>query len=68
VPISPRSVVNANWQVRRVDVALTKMQVEISPDIDTHLPVSPQLAFARFRFICQQPRQPLRHSPKGPRL
>jgi hypothetical protein len=42
VLISPMSVINANWQARRVDVALTKKQVENSPGIDTHLPVSRQ--------------------------
>src|ERR1700686_3780947 len=42
VLISPISVVNANWEARRVDVALTKKQVEKSPDVDTHLPVSRQ--------------------------
>ncbi len=40
VLISPISVVGADWQARRLDVALTKKQVENSPDIDTHRPVS----------------------------
>jgi hypothetical protein len=42
VLISPISVVHADWQARRLDVALTKRQVQNSPDIDTHLPVSRQ--------------------------
>lgn len=42
VLISPISVVNTDWQGRRLDVALTKRQVEYSPDIDTHKPVSRQ--------------------------
>jgi hypothetical protein len=40
VLISPISVINTDWQARRLDVALTKQQVENSPDIDTHRPVS----------------------------
>ena len=40
--ISPISVVNTDWQAKRLDVALTKKQVENSPDIDTHRPVSRQ--------------------------
>ena len=42
VLISPISVVHADWQAKRLDVALTKKQVENSPDIDTHQPVSRQ--------------------------
>jgi len=40
VLISPFSVVHTDWQARRLDVALTKKQVENSPGIDTHQPVS----------------------------
>ena len=40
--ISPFSVVHADWQAKRLDVGLTKKQVEHSPDIDTHRPVSRQ--------------------------
>ena len=40
--ISPFSVTNADWQAKRLDVALTKKQVENSPNIDTHRPVSRQ--------------------------
>ncbi len=42
VLISPISVVNTDWQAKRLDVALTKQQVENSPNIDTHRPVSRQ--------------------------
>jgi len=42
VLISPYSILHTDWQARRVDVALTKKQVENSPDVDTHLPVSRQ--------------------------
>ena len=42
VLISPMSVVHTDWQARRLDVALTKRQVENSPGIDTHKPVSRQ--------------------------
>ncbi|MEO8338557.1 MAG: PRC-barrel domain-containing protein [Nitrospirota bacterium] len=42
VLVSPISVVHTDWPSRRLDVALTKKQVENSPDIDTHKPVSRQ--------------------------
>jgi hypothetical protein len=42
VMISPISVVHTDWKARRLDVALTKKQVENSPDIDTNKPVSRQ--------------------------
>ncbi len=42
VLISPISVVHTDWQTKRLDVALTKKQVENSPNIDTHKPVSRQ--------------------------
>jgi hypothetical protein len=42
VLISPFSVVNADWQAKRLDVRLTRKQVEHSPNIDTHRPVSRQ--------------------------
>jgi len=42
VLISPLSVVSVDWEARRIDVSLTKMQVENSPDVDTHRPVSRQ--------------------------
>lgn len=42
VLISPFSVVRTDWEDKRLDVALTKSQVENSPNIDTHQPVSRQ--------------------------
>ena len=42
VLISPFSVIHTDWPARRLDVALTKKQVEHSPEIDTHQPVSRQ--------------------------
>jgi hypothetical protein len=42
VLISPVSVIVADWQGKRLDVALTMKQVENSPNIDTHRPVSRQ--------------------------
>jgi hypothetical protein len=42
VLISPFSVIQTDWAARQLDVALTKNQVEHSPEIDTHQPVSRQ--------------------------
>ena len=42
VLISPVSVIAADWQGKHLDVALTMKQVENSPNIDTHRPVSRQ--------------------------
>lgn len=42
VLISPFSVIGAGWKAKRLDVALTKAQVENSPEINTHEPVSRQ--------------------------
>ena len=42
VLISPFSILHTDWYARRLEVALTKSQVEHSPNIDTHLPVSRQ--------------------------
>jgi hypothetical protein len=42
VLISPISIVQTDWQARRLDVALTKRQVENSPNIDMDRPVSRQ--------------------------
>jgi len=42
VLISPFSIVRADWQAKRLEVSLTKKQVENSPDIPTHQPVSRQ--------------------------
>jgi hypothetical protein len=51
VLISPISVLGIpDWQAKRLDVALTKKQVENSPDIDTHQPVSRQNEIAYFGY------------------
>jgi hypothetical protein len=42
VLISPFAIVNTDWQAKCLDVVLTKKQVENSPNIDTHKPVSRQ--------------------------
>ena len=42
VLISPISIVYADWNEKRLDVSLTKKQVQNSPNIDTHKPVSRQ--------------------------
>ncbi len=42
VLVSPISVLRTDWRARRVDVELTKKQVEQSPDVNTHEPVSRQ--------------------------
>ena len=42
VLISPFAILRTDWDGRFLEVALTKQQVEDSPDIDTHLPVSRQ--------------------------
>jgi hypothetical protein len=42
VLISPMSVLHTDWPAKRLDVSLTKKQVENSPNINTHLPVSRQ--------------------------
>ena len=50
VLISPISVFNTNWEGKQFDVVLTKKQVEDSPDIDTHKPVSRQHEAAYFGY------------------
>jgi hypothetical protein len=50
VLISPYSVIGADWKAKRLDVALTKAQVENSPDISTHQPVSRQHEAAYNRY------------------
>ncbi len=42
VLISPLAIDHVDWPARRLDVALTKRQVESSPDIDARQPVSRQ--------------------------
>ena len=51
VLISPISVIGVpDWQAKRLDLALTKKQVENSPDINTHQPVSRQHEIAYFGY------------------
>ncbi len=42
VLISPISIIQADWQGKRLDVALTTAQVKNSPDIDTDKPIARQ--------------------------
>jgi hypothetical protein len=42
VLVSPIALRQTEWESRRLDVALTKEQIENSPAIDTHKPVSRQ--------------------------
>lgn len=42
VLVSPIALRQAEWHSKRLDVALTKSQIENSPPIDTHQPVSRQ--------------------------
>jgi hypothetical protein len=42
VLVSPIALRQVEWESRRLDVALTKKQIEGSPSIDTHKPVSRQ--------------------------
>jgi hypothetical protein len=42
VLISPMSVAHTDWEAKQLDVTLTKSQVEHSPSVDTHQPVSRQ--------------------------
>jgi hypothetical protein len=42
VLVSPIALRQAEWQSKRLDVALTKKQIEDSPPMDTHKPVSRQ--------------------------
>jgi hypothetical protein len=42
VLISPISVVQTDWEAKQLNVSLTKRQVENSPNLDTHQPVSRQ--------------------------
>jgi hypothetical protein len=50
VLISPISVIHTDWRDKRVDVALTKKQVENSPNIATDKPVSRQHEFTYFGY------------------
>jgi hypothetical protein len=55
VLISPASVIRIDWQLKRLDVALTKHQIEHSPDIDTHRPVSRQHEIEYLRYYGYAP-------------
>ncbi len=50
VLISPISIVHADWQAQRLDVSLTQKQVEDSPDIHSHEPVSRQQEAAYYGY------------------
>jgi hypothetical protein len=50
VLISPIAVGHAGWMAKRLPVALTRAQVEGSPDIDTRKPVSRQHEAEYFRY------------------
>jgi hypothetical protein len=54
VLISPISVSKADWQAKRLDVSLTMKQVEHSPDIYTHQPVSRQHEAAYLNYYGYQ--------------
>jgi hypothetical protein len=60
VLISPIAVGRPDWQSKQLEVVLTKKQVEASPDIDTHRPVSRQheaeyLAYYGYPFYWEGP-------------
>jgi hypothetical protein len=40
--ISPHSILQTDWKAGRIDVSLTRKQVENAPNIETHRPVSRQ--------------------------
>jgi len=42
VLVSPHSILQVDWKASRIDVSLTRKQVENAPNIDTHRPVSRQ--------------------------
>ena len=50
VLISPRALGDIDWDDRRIHAALTKAQVEKSPDIDTDRPVSRQQEIEYYRY------------------
>ena len=50
VLISPRALGDIDWDGRRIHAALTKAQVEKSPDIDTDRPVSRQQEIEYYRY------------------
>jgi hypothetical protein len=50
VLISPMALRAVDWDGKRIEVALTKSQVEQSPDIDTNQPVSRQQEINYYRY------------------
>ena len=50
VLISPIAIGKADWVAEKLNLALTKGQVENSPDIDTHKPVSRQREIEYFNY------------------
>jgi PRC-barrel domain len=50
VLISPRALRDVDWDGRRINAALTKAQVEKSPNIDTDQPVSRQHEIEYYRY------------------
>lgn len=50
VLISPRALRDIDWDGRRINAALTKAQVEKSPNIDTDQPVSRQHEIEYYRY------------------
>jgi hypothetical protein len=50
VLISPMALRDIDWRDRRINAALTKAQVEQSPDIDTDRPVSRQHEIEYYRY------------------
>lgn len=42
VLISPLSIIQVDWKANRIDVSLTRKQVENAPNVDTHQPFSRQ--------------------------
>jgi hypothetical protein len=48
--ISPHSILQVDWKTGRIDVALTRKQIENGPSIDTHRPVSRQHEEAYYSY------------------
>jgi len=55
VLLSPHAIGHPDWLDRQVPVSLTKAQVEKSPDIDTHKPVSRQLEVEYYGYYGYPP-------------
>jgi hypothetical protein len=50
VHITPHSILQTDWTTGRIDVSLTRKQIENAPDIDTHQPVSRQHEAAYYGY------------------